>query len=69
MEKAPNSFWMSGFYFPQGFLTGVLQTHSRLYQLPIDTLSFKFRVLPIEKEKVSNPPEVNIYFIIEWRLY
>lgn len=47
MVKTPNSFWMSGFYFPQGFLTGVLQTHSRQYQLPIDTLNFKFKVLPV----------------------
>lgn len=25
----PNTFWLSGFFFPQGFMTGVLQTHSR----------------------------------------
>ena len=37
IEKAPHSFWMSGFYFQQGFLTGVLQAHSRLYKIPIDT--------------------------------
>lgn len=48
-ERNPNSFWMSGFYFPQGFLTGVLQTHSRLYKIPIDTLNFKFKVMPVEK--------------------
>ena len=47
MNKAPLSYWMSGLYFPQGFLTGVLQTHARLYKIPIDTLSFKFKVMPI----------------------
>jgi len=48
---------MSGFYFPQGFLTGVLQAHSRLYKIPIDTLSFKFKVLAIEnKEKLTAQP-------------
>lgn len=57
-NKAPLSYWMSGFYFPQGFLTGVLQTHARQYKIPIDTLSFKFKVLALEKEKLTNAPEV-----------
>ena len=56
MDKAPFSYWMSGFYFPQGFLTAVLQAHSRSYKIPIDTLSFKFKVLAIEKEKLTNRP-------------
>lgn len=45
---APTSFWLSGLYFPQGFLTGTLQTHARAYNLPIDTLEFKFRVTDAE---------------------
>ena len=69
MEKAPLSYWMSGFYFPQGFLTGVLQTHSRLYKIPIDTLNFKFRVLGVDKDKLTAGPEVIIFFILEWCLY
>ena len=55
-DKAPLSYWMSGFYFPQGFLTGVLQTHARQYKIPIDTLSFKFKVLGLEKEKLLAAP-------------
>ena len=49
---------MSGFYFPQGFLTGVLQTHARQYKIPIDTLNFKFKVLAIDKVKLIDPPVV-----------
>jgi dynein heavy chain len=59
-NKAPFSYWMSGFYFPQGFLTGVLQTHSRQYKIPIDTLSFKFKVLASDKDKLTASPEVII---------
>jgi hypothetical protein len=32
---APNIFWMSGFTFPTGFLTAVLQTSARLYNVHI----------------------------------
>ena len=38
----PNAFWMSGFFFPQGFMTGCLQTHARNYKIAIDKLSFSF---------------------------
>ena len=40
----PISYWLSGFYFPQGFLTGTLQTHARKYNLPIDELKFDFEI-------------------------
>lgn len=43
----PLSYWLSGFYFPQGFLTGTLQTHARKYNLPIDQLKFDFEVQEI----------------------
>lgn len=41
----PKSFWISGFFFPQSFLTAVLQTHSRKYNLAIDMLKFDFEVM------------------------
>ncbi|KAK2951265.1 putative Dynein axonemal heavy chain 6 [Blattamonas nauphoetae] len=41
----PPSFLLPGFFFPQAFLTGVLQTHARLTQIAIDTLSFNAHVM------------------------
>ena len=35
-------FWLSAFFFQQGFLTSVLQSFSRKGRIPIDTLQFGF---------------------------
>jgi len=45
LHGPPKSFWLSGFYFPQGFLTGTKQTHARRYNMPIDTLSYQISVV------------------------
>jgi dynein heavy chain len=36
----PMSFWISCFFFPQGFMTASLQVHARKTKIPIDTLEF-----------------------------
>jgi len=40
----PSSYWLPGMFFPQGFMTGVLQTHARQYKIAIDRLSFAFEI-------------------------
>ena len=58
----PNSYWLSGMYFPQGFLTGVLQTHARQYKIAIDQLSFSFQILEKENpDEIEEKPENGVY--------
>ncbi|XP_028179118.1 dynein heavy chain 6, axonemal [Ostrinia furnacalis] len=43
--KQPSS-WVSGLFFPQGLLTGSLQSYARRYRVPIDALLFDFHPIP-----------------------
>ena len=54
----PNSYWLPGMYFPQGFLTGVLQTHARKHRVAIDLLAFEFHIQDAEDAAdVEEAPE------------
>jgi dynein heavy chain len=63
MEEAElKCYWVPGFFFPQGFLTGVLQTFARKYAIPIDTLNFGFDVLvETDGDKILEGPEDGVY--------
>lgn len=58
----PKGYWLSAFFFPQGFLTSVLQNYARKYKTPIDILGFAFEFLDfVEIEKVHTQPEDGCY--------
>ncbi|KAJ0398628.1 hypothetical protein P43SY_007486 [Pythium insidiosum] len=55
-DGIPVVFWLSGFFFPQGFLTGILQNHARQFNIAIDSLSFDFIMVPESAEHLHSKP-------------
>jgi len=61
-QGRPSCFSLPAFFFPQGFMTGVLQMHARRYAIPIDSLNFSYQFRREESgSEVEEPPTDGVY--------
>ena len=60
-EDYPNVYWLSGFTYPTGFLTAVLQTMARKYSIPIDSLAWDFSIITSDESEITQPPKDGVF--------
>jgi dynein heavy chain len=52
----PKVYWLSGFTYPTGFLTAILQTTARSEGIAIDTLSWEFPIINMKEDAIEAAP-------------
>ncbi|XP_069776188.1 dynein axonemal heavy chain 2 isoform X2 [Narcine bancroftii] len=57
----PVIFWISGFTFPTGFLTAVLQLATRKNMISVDSLSWEFIVSVVDDNNILQPPKEGVF--------
>lgn len=57
----PIAFWIGGFFFPQSFMTGILQAYSRKHKVPVNTLRFKSVIVNQNPDSIREQPEDGVY--------
>lgn len=65
-QGPPLTYWISGYFFPQGFMTAVKQTFSRKYHKAVDLLTVGAQSTSFMHEDIKKPPEDGAYI---WGMY
>jgi len=60
-QGTPKVFWLTGFTYPTGFLTAIMQTSARKNNVSIDTLAWDFVVINLEEKDIMQPPKEGAY--------
>ncbi|RXN34314.1 dynein heavy chain axonemal [Labeo rohita] len=60
-DGIPAVFWISGFFFPQAFLTGTLQNFARSSSVSIDTIAFDFKVMKEAVAELNERPDIGCF--------
>ena len=60
-DKMPTAFWLTGFTYPTGFLTALLQTTARKNGVSIDSIAFEFPILNQQPETITALPKEGAY--------
>lgn len=55
------AYWLSGFFFPQGFMTAVKQTYSRDMKIAVDTLKIGCEITALDSKDITKAPETGAY--------
>ena len=59
------AYWLSGFFFPQGFMTAVKQTYSRDFKIAVDVLRIGCEVTAMSAHDAVEAPETGEQMAIE----
>ena len=57
----PKCYWISGFFFPQGFMTAVKQVYSRENKIAVDTLRIGCEVTAKDPQDIEAAPQYGAY--------
>ena len=57
----PTTFWISGLFYPQGFITGVYQNHARETKIPVSDIVLEYQVMNKTKDEIKKGPDTGVY--------